>query len=218
MEKSIETIWKEGFLNPEALVAPKLNDLYNQKSLHIIDKYKKMFKMNMVMITIGSSLFLIASFFIGIPYMGVPLFLILNAMVLVDKNLLKKLEGIDKDETSYDYLKKLKNWMKLKTIVNIKVARIFYPYAFISVILGIWFVNVRGKTLGETVVNELLMEFPDMAVVFGLPLVFVIGGFVIIGLLAYFGGRIYQWDVKLVYGGVLKKLDELLADMEELRA
>jgi len=40
MEKSIETIWKEGFLESDALVAPKLNDLYNQKSIHIVDKFK----------------------------------------------------------------------------------------------------------------------------------------------------------------------------------
>ena len=31
MEKSIESIWKQGFLNSDALVAPKLNNLYNQK-------------------------------------------------------------------------------------------------------------------------------------------------------------------------------------------
>ena len=29
MEKSIETIWKEGFLEKDVLLAPKLNDLYN---------------------------------------------------------------------------------------------------------------------------------------------------------------------------------------------
>ena len=44
MEKSIETIWKQGFLKSDALVAPKLNDLYNQKSTHIIDKFNNMFR------------------------------------------------------------------------------------------------------------------------------------------------------------------------------
>jgi hypothetical protein len=37
------------------------------------------------------------------------------------------------------------------------------------------------------------------------------------GLLSYIGGRIYNWDLKVVYGGVLRKLDEIIADMEELR-
>ena len=33
-----------------------------------------------------------------------------------------------------------------------------------------------------------------------------------------FGDRIYQWDLSMVYGGVLKKLETLIAEMEELRA
>ena len=31
MEKTIEAVWKEGFVDDDALVAPKLNDLYNHK-------------------------------------------------------------------------------------------------------------------------------------------------------------------------------------------
>ena len=50
MEKSIENIWKEGFLKSDALVAPKINNLYNQKSIHIIDKFKRMFKINLIAI------------------------------------------------------------------------------------------------------------------------------------------------------------------------
>ncbi len=42
MDKSIETIWKEGFLRGDALVAPKVNDLYAQKSRHIVDKIQRM--------------------------------------------------------------------------------------------------------------------------------------------------------------------------------
>lgn len=67
MEKSIESIWKEGFLESDALVAPKLNDLYNQKSKHTIDKFKRMGKMNLHGIMIGAFVILIASFFIGVP-------------------------------------------------------------------------------------------------------------------------------------------------------
>ena len=50
MEKSIETIWKEGFLKSDTLIAPKLNDLYNQKSKHVIDKFKRVFKINLIAI------------------------------------------------------------------------------------------------------------------------------------------------------------------------
>ena len=70
MEKSIENIWKEGFLKSDALVAPKINNLYNQKSIHIIDKFKRMFKINLIAIVAFSFIFLIVSFFVGIPLMG----------------------------------------------------------------------------------------------------------------------------------------------------
>ena len=50
MEKSIETIWKEGFIKNDALVAPKLNDLYNQKSIDIVEKFKRMYKLNRIAI------------------------------------------------------------------------------------------------------------------------------------------------------------------------
>ena len=43
MEKSIESIWKQGFLNSDVLVAPKLNNLYNRKSIHSIDTYQYMY-------------------------------------------------------------------------------------------------------------------------------------------------------------------------------
>jgi hypothetical protein len=36
-------------------------------------------------------------------------------------------------------------------------------------------------------------------------------------LIYVFGGKIYKWDVNLVYGRVFKKLEELIADIEELK-
>ena len=50
MEKSIESIWKEGFLQKNALVVPKLNNLYDKKSIHIIDKFKRMFKISSIVV------------------------------------------------------------------------------------------------------------------------------------------------------------------------
>ena len=43
MRKTIEATWREGFLNPDALVAPKVNDLYTRKSSHIVDRIQRAF-------------------------------------------------------------------------------------------------------------------------------------------------------------------------------
>ncbi len=218
MEKSIETIWKEGFMENDALVAPKLNNLYNKKSKHIIDKFKRMFKINLIAIVVGSVIVLVASFIVKIPVMGVLLFLMLNALVFVNKKLLKGLEKIDKNVSSYQYIKAFDNWMKKQLAVNTKMARFYYPYIFLSIVLGFWFGNFGSNMPGRAFVNKLMVNHPDTYLVFGIPLLGIIGLILVVCLLAFFGGQIYKWDVSLVYGRVFKKLDEIIADMEELRS
>ena len=41
--------------------------------------------------------------------------------------------------------------------------------------------------------------------------------FLILVFLAFFGGRIYKWDLNIVYGRVFRKLEELMTDIESLR-
>jgi hypothetical protein len=41
---------------------------------------------------------------------------------------------------------------------------------------------------------------------------------IVIGLLAYFGEKIGNFDLNLGYGRIIKKLKVLIADMDELKA
>jgi len=212
MEKSIEDIWKEGFLKTDALVAPKLNNLYNKKSMHLVDKFKRMFKINLNAIFIGSLVFLIASLPLGIPVMGVGYFLIVNSIVLVNRKLMKGLLKIDKNLSSYEYIKTFDHWMKEQMNVNAKLARYYYPLFFVFMMLGFWFSNDF-----QELIQEILGKPHQIYLINGIPVFWVLGLIIITGLLAYFGKRIYKFDLNLVYGRVLKKLDEIMADMEELR-
>lgn len=218
MEKSIELIWKEGFIKSDALVAPKLNDLYNQKSKHIVDKFTRMFEINLKAIIIGSVIVLGASFLVGIPVMGIGLFGMSIVIVVVNKRLMKGLAKIDKNETSYQYLKTFDNWMKEQLTVNSRMARFYYPYIFLSVVLGYWFGSFGMSSPGRELVNDMLASNPDTYLVFGIPFLLILGVLIIASVLALFAGKLYKLDVKLIYGRVFKKLDEILADMEELRA
>lgn len=217
MEKSIESIWKEGFLNKDALVIPKLNDLYNRKSIYVVDKYKRMFKKNIILLFVAAFVMLIGAFSIGMPYLGVPMFFMLNALAIVDIRLSNRLDKIDNKTTCYQYLKTLNNWMIHKTRVNIIMARILYPYVFISIVLGYWFFYIDGSTIGDIIMNRLFQVYPAMPLIFGFPVFGILGLMIIAGFLIYIAERIYKWDVNLVYGNVLKKLAELMSDMEELR-
>jgi hypothetical protein len=218
MEKSIETIWKEGFLESDALVAPKINDLYNQKSIHIIDKFKRMFRINLIAIVAFSFTFLVVSFFVGIPITGIIFFVTLSILVFINKKLLNDLEKMDLGVSSYQYLKVFNQWINKQVAINKKISKFLYPIIFISMILGFWYKDAEGMPMGERLVGEILYGFPDTYLIFGIPLIGIVIVVLILGLLFLFGGRIYKWDLNIIYGSVFKKLEELMTDIESLRS
>lgn len=218
MEKSIETIWKEGFLENDALLAPKLNDLYTKKSIDLVDKFRRMYKINRIAILAFAFIILPITFIVKIPYMGIAMFLLFNVIAAIAHKFSKSLDKIDKTESSYQYLISFDNWVKEMILVNTKLSRYLYPYVFITMVSGFWFGSIGGDVPGDKFLNQLLLEYPDTYLVFGFPLILIIGALVIISLLTYFGGQIGKWDLNLVYGRILKKLDETLADMDELKA
>ena len=216
MGKSIETIWKEGFLKSDALIAPPLNDLYNQKSIHIIDKFKRMFRINLIAIVAFSFIFLIISYFIGIPIMGAIFFVTLMVLVIINKKLLNGLDSIDKGDSSYQYLKEFNLWIKKQITINKRISTFLYPIIFMSFILGFWFKDAEGVFLGERFVHMIITRFPDTYLVFGIPLIGIVIVLLILSVLAVFGGRIYLWDLNIVYGRIFKKLEDLMTDIENL--
>ena len=90
MAKTIESIWKEGFINETQLAAPKINDLYNRKSQNIVDKLQDMFAVNIKAIIIGSIITLVAMSIIGAPFLGMYICLLLTPLVVIAKKELKK--------------------------------------------------------------------------------------------------------------------------------
>jgi hypothetical protein len=176
-----------------------------------------MFKLNLNAIVAGSLLFLGISFLIGIPFMGIGFFLTLIIIVIVNRRLSRGLNKIDKTESSYKYIKAFDNWMHQQVSVNRIMARFYYPLFFLSIVFGFWHYHFNGKQLGEAITNKLILNYPSTDLIFGVPLFFILGVILMMIVLSYLGGRIYNWDLKVVYGGVLRKLDEIIADMEELR-
>ncbi|MDX1446583.1 hypothetical protein [Lishizhenia sp.] len=218
MEKSIESIWKEGFMDADALVAPRVNKLYSKKSTHIIEKFKRMFKMNLILIVIGSLVVLTASFLVGLPYMGILLFIGLNILFLLNIKFLKSLKNIDNSKSSYDYLMSFDQWLKNQISVNRRFSRLFYPYIFMALFLGFWMKNVEGKHLGKYAVEKLLQTYPDLYSIAGIPLVILLSVLCMLILLYLVGGKIYEWDFNIVYGRIKAKLDDMVNDIQALRA
>ena len=168
-----------------------------------------MFKMNLKAIVIGSIVVLLTSFLVKIPVMGVLLFFIANTIVLVNRKLQKGLLDIDLNVSSYQYIKTFDEWLKNQLAINSKMARIYYPLIFLSVVLGFWF--------SPNIPN--IFESPNQIYFFyGIPVFWALGVLFITALLSLFGGVIYKWDVNMIYGNVFRKLNDMIADMNELRA
>ena len=112
MDKSIESIWKEGFMDEKALVAPKLNDLYSQKSATIVDKFTRLLRINLWALAVTGAVALVASFPFDIPYLGALFCLQMAVLALTGRRHLARLAQTDRGASSYDYLKAFDNWLK----------------------------------------------------------------------------------------------------------
>lgn len=211
MEKSIETRWKEGYLNSDALIAPKVNDFYNKKSIHIIERFEKMFLINIWAIIVGSSFLFIASYFAGALLAGSIVLLMMLYVAYTAYHELKDLKMIDKGQNSYAFLKSFKNWISTSINYYGKMYSVVYPILILTFYFGIWFSDVFVNT------REIVAE-RSTNLFFGLHIYTTI--IVLIGavLMSVFSKAIHSRDVKTIYGSILKKLDITLAEMEELRA
>jgi hypothetical protein len=177
-----------------------------------------MFKVNLISIVAFSFAFLIVSYFVGIPITGVIFFVTLSVLVIINKKLLDDLDKIDMGVSSYQYLKAFNQWIEKQVAINKKISKFLYPIIFISMVLGFWYKDAEGMPLGERLVSEILFGFPDTYLIFGIPLIGIVIVVLILGLLVLFGGRIYKWDLNIVYGRIFKKLEELMTDIESLRS
>lgn len=127
------------------------------------------------------------------------------------------MKKIDYNKNSYEYLMSFNKWLQEQLAINRKMARLHYPLFFLSIVVGFWFVDAEGINFGERLVGEVLYGFPNIYLVNGVPLIGIALVLIIAGLLVLFGGRIYNLDVKIVYGRIFKKIEELTTDLEELR-
>tara|TARA_R110002050_G_scaffold16609_2_gene50109 strand:- start:12534 stop:12794 length:261 start_codon:yes stop_codon:yes gene_type:complete len=84
--------------------------------------------------------------------------------------------------------------------------------------VGFWFGGIGGDIPGQDLMTELLRRYPDLAQVFGVPLIALLGAILIVILLSVFGPRIGKLDLNIVYGPILQRLERLLTEMEQLRA
>jgi hypothetical protein len=211
MENSIEMIWKKGFLNSDALIAPKLNNLYNQKSQNIVEKLKRMFKVNLYAILVFATLSTGLYAALGVPIAGLFIFSLLMVVSWRSYQTSKTLSNLDNSINSYEYLKSFNQWINDAIEKNTKIMRVFYGLIFLASLMPIVHAIKAGK------VTNAAMQNSGLHLIYGIPTIGWVAALTIALLMFAFGGKIYRWDVNIVYGSTFKKLESIITEMEELR-
>jgi hypothetical protein len=212
MKNSIEEIWKEGFLNEKSLVVPKINDLYNQKSKDLVDKMKRMYRINLIAMVSMSIVFPIMYYFLDVIWQGVAASILLLLTAWYSERQKRSIKTLDHGATSLDYLKSLDRWLKDTLSKNEKILRFSYPLYFLIAMSTIWSAWNKGE-----LTSKMHQKFPDVIFIGSVPLFALIIAGVATLLMFYFSDRIYRWDVRLMYGRAFDKLKETIAEMEKLK-
>ncbi|TLU65704.1 hypothetical protein FE810_07200 [Thalassotalea litorea] len=212
MSKSIESIWKEGFVDDNALIAPRINQLYQQKSKNIVDKLIRTIGYNLIGLIIGAMVIFMGLTFVGAPILGVILGIMIFALVVIGKRQVRQLELLDKDDNSYHYLKSFDGWLKGFIATYTAIYRYFYPAVFILCVTRFGFSDI-----GRSIISGLAKDYPAIPQLFGIPVVFPVGVIIVAFSLAYFAAAIYRLDMNSLYGRQFAKLDELIKDMEAIQ-
>lgn len=212
MRKTIEATWREGFLNPDALVAPKVNDLYSRKSSHIADRIQRMQRINEIAIVIGAPIMWVLLSAVGIPYTGAILCTAWVGLLVVRRLYITKFEAPASSLDSYQYLKAFQRWLKDRMARSRRVQRHLYSVTFLAIAIGL------GASVGGQMVIRLIVESnPGIRVINGVPMVLIAGVVAMAIVIELVGGIIFDFDVNTVYRTVFAKLDQMVAEMEELR-
>ena len=212
MRKTIEATWREGFLNSDSLVAPKVNDLYMRKSRHIVDRIQRMQKVNEIAIVTGAPIMWLFLSAVGIPYTGAIIWTAFMGLLVIRRLYIAKFDAPAKSLDSYHYLKAFQGWLKDRLARGKRIQRHLYAVVFLALTIG------AGASAGGQLLIRLIVESnPDVRLVNGVPLVLIAGVVATAIVVDLLGGVIFDFDVNTVYRSVFRKLDEMVAEMEELR-
>lgn len=200
MEKSIEQIWNNGFLKDEKLMAPKINNLYNKKSQLLIEKLKRTYTIDNKSIIPLAVVFFAVSTFFEYYLLGIYIAVLLLAMFFLNRKKLRELEKISILNSNYEYLMEYRKMLEAIKSFYTKLLALGMPVAGM---IGYYLYFRNSATFDKFLLQDLWLQ---LSVILGIAL-----------LLALLGVGAYRITTGLVYGRFLKKMNELIADMNELR-
>ncbi len=204
MEKSIEKIWNESFINEQSLVAPKINDLYNQKSKSIISRIKRTYEIDNKGLIPIAVLVLITSIIFSQYIIGVYGASLIIGLYFFNRNLLNRFNTIDIKSDNLTYLK---NYRKIIDYVS-KATKNLFMYIIPLVVLSIF---ILGYFIKDT---SFLARFISKDTT----LIEILGiGVTVVFIIFAIAMTVFKISTKILYGTLISKLDDIIKEIEELK-
>ena len=204
MEKSIEHIWKEGFINNETLMIPRIENLYNQKSQHLGDKLMRMLHSEHKALLIMAGVFLIGNYAIGNSlWSGSIASVWCIIWYFITKKQVQNIEAANKETNCYKFVKSLHKLLLKSKKATERMLWIGTPALVIPLAIYTYY-NQYEKNIGEIVGVE-SFNYPNEWI------------FIMIPLTTLFSILFYRIAFKIGYGPIVNKLKQLIDDMENLK-
>ncbi len=204
MEKSIEKIWNEAFINENAIVAPKINNLYNQKSKSIIHKIKRTYEFDNKGLLPISGIVAIGGILLNETIIGLYGTILILCLYYFNTKLLSRFEKLDVKSDNLTYLKNYRDVMHSVTKATKRMFIFVLPFLVLSIFILGFFLKEESFLSRfispDTTFIEILGIGTSVALIIAVICLFV-----------------FKVSNQLLYGTLVSKLNDLIHEIENLK-
>ena len=200
-EQDIKKVWEQGFRKQQVnLSQEEINQIRKRKSANLIEQIRQTAKADqkttpfIVLVVVG------AFVFFGYIGFGIFLGLLLTALYFLGGRMIKKMEAVEIKESTLAYVTEFRDLLMYMKGYYIRL--IGFGMLLLAIPLFLLFIEVTGTPLQEAFAAE------NRSVSFL---------FMLIGLILFPASGVFAYllSTKILYGKKLKRLDEMIADLNK---
>ena len=201
MDKSIEELWSKGFQDEKYLIPPVINDLYNKKSILTVDKLKSVSKKDNWSIIPLSIITLIFFIIKSKLLFGLYISALMLSLFFLNRKKLKFLYTINTSQSCFQYLGKLQEMIKNNVKFTTRLLGVGLPFfGYVGLCIFIFESNMENFILETYSLKQLLIKS-----------VIILMSLSVIGIISF------KLTNYLIYGRLLKKIDEMIDELNLLK-
>ena len=201
MDKSIEEIWSKGFQDEKYSIPAVINDLYTKKSILTVDKLKTVSKKDNWSIIPLSIITLIFFIIKSKLLFGLYISVLMLSLFFLNRKKLKFLNTINTSQSCFQYLGKLQEMMKNNIKFTTRLLGIGLPFfGYVGLCIFIFESNTENIILETYSSKQLLIK-----------------SIIILMSLSVIGITSFRLTNYLVYGRLIKKIDEMIDELNLLK-